>query len=176
MRVATLVFLFLARICFPKTKSIPSIIWRTNGDKVLIEVRQFEKLDYKLRKVQLYLDFLCKCKESDAIPKFLSFRLPNKKLQDSLTCKNCQRNFLITEISLKKSHLRVLKNKFNLLHSELKSVLNCIDFTHVMLKPHDSIQQKKFNTLFKMRQRNTDQIKLFLTILKFLYLIRKSHY
>ena len=53
MRVAALVFLFLARIRFPKTESIPSIIWRRYGDKVLREVRQFEKLDYKLRKVQL---------------------------------------------------------------------------------------------------------------------------
>ena len=53
MQVATLVFLFLARIRFPKTESIPSIIWRRYGDKVLREVRQFEKLDYKLRKVQL---------------------------------------------------------------------------------------------------------------------------
>ena len=53
MQVATLVFLFLARIRFPKTESIPSIIRRIYGDKVLIEVRQFEKLDYKLREVQL---------------------------------------------------------------------------------------------------------------------------
>ena len=49
------------------------------------EVCQFENLDYKLRKVQLDLDFLCKCKDSDVIPKFLNLRLANKKLQDSLT-------------------------------------------------------------------------------------------
>ena len=117
---------------------------------MLREVRQFEKLDYRLRKVQLDLDFLCKCKDSDVIPKFLNFRLANKKLQDSLTYKNCQRNLLITEINLKKSRLRVLKKEFYLLHSELKSVLNCIDFAHVcslflssndlILKSHDSIQ------------------------------------
>ena len=62
MRVATLMFLLLARIRFPETESIPSIIWRRHGDKLLKEVRQFEKLDYKLRKVQLDLDFLSKCK------------------------------------------------------------------------------------------------------------------
>ena len=97
MRVATLVFLFLARIRFPKTKSIPSIIWRRYDDEVLREVCQFEKLDYKLRKVQLDLDFLCKCKDSGVIPKFLNFRLANKKLQDSLTYKYCSRNLLITK-------------------------------------------------------------------------------
>ena len=131
MRVVTLVFLFLARTRLPKTESIPSIIRRRYGDKVLREVRQFEKLDYKLRKVQLDLDFLCKCKGSHVIPKFLNFRLANKKLQDSLTYKNCQRNLLITEINLKKSHLRVLKKEFYLHHSELKSALNYINLAHV---------------------------------------------
>ena len=78
-------FIFLARICFPKTESIPSIIWRRYGNKMFREVCQFENLDYKLRKVQLDLDFLCKCKDSDVIPKFLNLRLANKKLQDSFT-------------------------------------------------------------------------------------------
>ena len=93
-------YLFLARICFPKTESIPSIIRRRYGDKVLREVRQFEKSDYKLGKVQL--DFLCKCMDSDVLPKFLNFNLANKKLYNSLTSKNCQRNLLITEINLSK--------------------------------------------------------------------------
>ena len=44
VRVATLVFLFLARNRFPKIESTPSIIRRRDGDKVLREVRQFEKL------------------------------------------------------------------------------------------------------------------------------------
>ena len=93
-----------------------------------------------------------------------------KGLQDSLTYKNGQRNFLITEINLKKSRLRVLKKEFYLLHSELKSVLNGIDFAHVcslflssndvILKSHDSIQQNKFNALFKNRQlkHNPDEV------------------
>ena len=150
IRAATLVFLFLARIRFPKTESISSIIRRRYADKVLREVRQFEKLNYKLRKVQLDLDFLCICKDSDVIAKLLNFRLINKKLQDSVTYKNCQRNLLITEINLKKSRLMVLKKKFYLLHSELKSVLNGIDFAYVcslflsgndvILKSHDSIK------------------------------------
>ena len=132
MRVATLAFLFLARICFLRlNESIPSIIPRRYGDKVLREERQFEKLDYKLRKVQLDLDFLCKCKDSDVIPKFSNFRLANKKLQDFLTYKNCQHNLLITEINLMKSCLRVLKKEVYLLYCELKSALNCIDFAHV---------------------------------------------
>ena len=112
MRVATSAFLFLARIYFPMTESIPSIIWKRYSDKVLREVPKFEKLDNKLRKKQLDVDFLCKCKKSDAIPKSLNFRLVNKKLQDPLTYKNCQHNLLITQIKIKKSCIRVLRNEF----------------------------------------------------------------
>ena len=121
-----------------------------------------------------------------AIFEFLNFRLANKKLQDSLTYRNCQRNLLITEINLKKSRLRVLKKEFYLLHSEFKSVSNYIDFAHVcslflssndvILQSHDSIQQKSLTFLLKIPSQNITQMKLFLTILKFLYLIWKSHY
>ena len=81
MRAATLVFLFLARIRFPKTESIASIIRGRYGEKLLKEVRKFEKLDYKLRKVQLDLDFLTNCKDNDIIPNFLNFRLANKNFK-----------------------------------------------------------------------------------------------
>ena len=86
--------------------------------------------------------------------------LPTKSSK-ILSHKNCQRNLLITEINLKNLRPRVLKSEFYLLHSELKSVLNCIDFTHVcclflrsnvISKSHDSILEKKFNVLFKNRQ------------------------
>ena len=75
MRVATLVFLFLARIRFPKTGSIASIIRRRYCEKLLKEVRKFENLDYKLRKVQLDLDFLTNCKDNDITPNFETFDL-----------------------------------------------------------------------------------------------------
>ena len=65
------------------------------------------------------------------MPNFLNVCLANKKLLDSLTYKNCQHNLLIIEINLKKLHPRVLKKEFYFLLSELKSVLNCIDFIYV---------------------------------------------
>ena len=166
MRVARLVFLFLAGIRFPKAESIASFIRRIYGEKLLKEVRKFEKLDYKLRKVQLDLDFLTNFEDNDIIPNFLNFRLANKKLQDSFSDKICRHNLLLREINLKRSRLRVLKNEFYLLHNELKSVLNCIDFAHVcsfflssndvILKSHDSIQQKKFIVLLRKQQPKHD--------------------
>ena len=114
----------------------------------------------------IHLDFLTNCKDNDIIPNFLNFRLANKKFQDSFSYKTCQHNLLLTEINLKRSRLRVLKNEFYLLHNKLKSVLNCIDFAHVcslflsnndvILKSHDSIQQKKFNVLLRKQQPKHD--------------------
>ena len=48
----------------------------------------------------------------------VNFRLANKKFQDSLTYKNCQRKLLITEINVKKLRLKVLKNEFYLFRNE----------------------------------------------------------
>ena len=57
MRVATLVFLYLIRLRFPTSKSIPSIIkeryiWMQN-----IKTK-FEKVDFKFKRAKLDLDFL----------------------------------------------------------------------------------------------------------------------
>ena len=77
---------------------------------------------------------------------------------------------LTTEINLKNSQLSVLKKVFYLLHSELKGVLNGIDFAHVcscflcsndvILKSHDSIQQKNFKFFFENCQlkQNPDEV------------------
>ena len=102
IRVATLVFLFLARFRFPKTESMASVIRRRYGVKLLKEVRKFESLDYKPRKVQLDLDFLCKCNDNDVKTNFLIFCLANKNLQNSFSYKQCQKKLLLTEINLKK--------------------------------------------------------------------------
>ena len=48
-----LVFLFLARVRFPRNESIPSVIRRRYGHDTLKPLRNFEKLDYKIRKVEL---------------------------------------------------------------------------------------------------------------------------
>ena len=45
MRIAFLVLLFLAKIRFPKSESIPSIIRKKNSGKVLEAIRKIEKVD-----------------------------------------------------------------------------------------------------------------------------------
>ena len=75
LRVAVLVFLFLARIRFPKNESISSNVRKRYSGDVLKAVRKFEKVDYKLRKAKLDISFLVKCQNENIVPfkTFLSF-------------------------------------------------------------------------------------------------------
>ena len=127
MRVAVLVFLFLAWIWFPRNESIASIVRKRYSGVTLKTIHKFEKVDYQLTKAKLDINFLIKCQQENAIPNFLKFCLANKDPQISVTCIKCQQNLLQTEIKNKKSCLRTLQNQFN----HLQFNLNCIDFAHI---------------------------------------------
>ena len=89
----------------------------------------------------------------------MCFRAANKNLKDSNAYKQCGKSLLLTEIDIKKSHLRVLQKEFSFLRKELQAVLNCIDFAHICslfpsgndssIKIHEDIQGNKFNKLLK---------------------------
>ena len=159
LRVTVLVFLFLARVCFPQNESILSGIRRRYGHDTLKLLRNFEKLDYKIRKVELDICFLRKGESKDVVPNFLKFRPANKNLKNSMTYRKCQRQLLKAEIDSKESHLKVLRNKFNHVKRELQIILNFTDFPHICslflisndqsLEKHEKIQQKKFSEILK---------------------------
>ena len=54
-------FLFLARLRFPSSKSIPKVIKDRYGESVLKLVRKFERTDLRCRKAELDLSFLKHC-------------------------------------------------------------------------------------------------------------------
>ena len=120
MKVAVLVFLFLARIRFPRNDSIASIVRKKCSGEILKTIRKFEKVDYKLRKAKLDIDFLIKCQWGNVIPNFLKFLVANKDLRNSITYIKCQQSLLQTEINNNKSCLRTLWNEFNCLRNDLQ--------------------------------------------------------
>ena len=128
MKVAAIVFLFLIRLRFPQSKSLSQIIRTRYGDKINEIIK---KTDYRLRKAELDLEFLVKCRDNNVIPKFLNFRLANRSLRFSLTYAHCQSNLLLEEIRLKKSNVRVLRKEFDNLCSSLQQQINSIDFAHI---------------------------------------------
>ena len=61
MRVAVLVFLFLARIRFASNEALAFIVRKRYSGEILKKIGKFEKVDYKLRKAKLNISFLIKC-------------------------------------------------------------------------------------------------------------------
>ena len=142
LRVAVLVFSFLATMQFPNNETISSIIWKKYNGEFFKTIRKFEEVDYE-----------------NIILNFLKFRLANKDLLNFVTNRKCQQSFLQAEIKNKKSHLRTLQNELNRMRGDLEFSLNCINSAHIptifhrsnnnLLKTQVSIHQKIFNKLLK---------------------------
>ena len=113
------------------SQSIPSVIGRRYGHDTIKLLRNFEKLDYKIRKVELDMCFLRKCELKYVVPNFLKFRLANKNPKNSMTYRKCQRQLLKAGIDSKESRLKVLRNNFNHVKCELQIILNFIDLAHI---------------------------------------------
>ena len=81
LKVISLALLFMIRVRFPADKSIEYILRSRYANKLVKQVRKFEKIDYKLRKCKLDIVFLETCLESNIIPKFLNFHVSNLQLK-----------------------------------------------------------------------------------------------
>ena len=73
MKVPGIFFLFLIQLRFPQSKSVSQITRRQYGHEIIKRLRKLEKIHYRLRKAELDLEFLVKCKDNNVIPKFLNF-------------------------------------------------------------------------------------------------------
>ena len=139
---------------FQSQSQIAEVIRSRYSENTVKRIWKLEKLDYRLCKTELDLQFLCKCDDNNVIPNFLNFRLANSHLKYSSAYKVCQLNLLREEIRQKKFTLRSLQKEFSSLEVSLQNELNLIDFAHVstlffgindkILKSKSSVQQKKF--------------------------------
>ena len=131
LRIATLVFLFIARIRFPASYSLIGVLRKRYGRDLVKEVRTLEKLDFKHKKAILDLDFLISCRKNSVFPKFLQFKVSNKQLRASKAYISCQKRLLNQEINNKQKAVKSIQQKV----TEVKNSLNCkmsyIDYVHV---------------------------------------------
>ena len=75
MFVATLVFLFLIRLRFPKNRSVAEILHSRYGVPTLRCYRDTERIFFKIKKIEKDLSFLNTCKSYGQIPKFIKFKV-----------------------------------------------------------------------------------------------------
>ena len=98
MRVVAIVLLFRIQLRFSLSKSMSQIIRSRYCDTIIKRLRKLEKIDYSLRKAELDLEFLIRCRDNNVKPRFLNFRSANDTLKSSLTYAKCQSNVLLSNV------------------------------------------------------------------------------
>ena len=157
VRVVALVFIFIARLRFPSGLSIAEVLRNRYGTDVVKNVRKLEKIDDKYCKLQLDLDFLQTCPQSNVIPKFLRFKLANRNLRLYSACTTCQKRMLKEKIIIKKNKIKQYLLELNSIKKQLQSKICFVDFCHVCtlflninnkkLSRAKSIQNRKLSNL-----------------------------
>ena len=109
LKAVSILFLFLVRVPFPRHLLTIKVLRKRYGDVIVRKVREFEKLDFKYRKVLLDIDFLNTCLKNNVMPKFVQFCVFKKDLRISTAYRHCQIKLLKQEISNKKRNLRTLR-------------------------------------------------------------------
>ena len=83
-------------------------IWKY-GNITVQDFRKYGKLQYKMNKLKLDIDFLSNCKQLGVYPKFLIFKLPNVSNKDAvsirkrLLCSNNSKTFYLNSFLLSTS-------------------------------------------------------------------------
>ena len=83
------------------------------------EVKTLEKIDFKIKKAILNLDFLISCRKKSVFLKFLQFKVSDKQLRASKAYISCQKRLLNQEVNNKQKAVKILQEKV----VEVKNVL-----------------------------------------------------
>ena len=126
------VLLFVIKCRFPANKSVADIIRGRYDESTLTKIRRLEKLDFKLRKCDLDLEFLRICLENNFVPNFLKFKVVNSALRDSKAYRDCQRKLLKQELSNKRSLRGTKFKELKRLKDELVRCMSFVVFTHII--------------------------------------------
>ena len=90
--------MFILKIRFPPGKSLATILNKRYKNEALEAFRKFQRLELKLGKAKLDLEFLITCKRRSIISRFLWFKVANRRLQSSSAYRQCQHKLLQEEI------------------------------------------------------------------------------
>ena len=159
--------LFVIKCRFPATKSVAEIIRKRYDGNVLKDIRRLEKLDYKLRKCMMDIEFLKTCVENQLVPNFLRFKVTNSALKSSKAYRDCQLKLLKQELSNKKSAQRTIDSQLKILKDGLVRKMSLVDFSHIIslfLRSNDATltkcqevhKKKLYNLGFFERDKDTN--------------------
>ena len=144
-KVFAYILLFVIKCRFPSSKSVADIIRNRYDENTLQKIRKLEKLDFKIRKCKLDMEYLQICIDNKLRPKFLNFKVANHSLRSSKAYLECQVKLLKQELSNKKSQQRIQVKEQTRLKDELVRIITLVDFTHLIslfAKSNDAMLSK----------------------------------
>ena len=110
--VFSYVLLFIIKCRFQSHKLFAEMILHLYHGKLVSRAKKLEKLNFKLRKCKLDIEFLETYLKNSLKPKFLNFKVANSTLPNSKSYNDCQLNILRPELSSKKSKCQSENNDF----------------------------------------------------------------
>ena len=102
MSIIGLILKFILSIRFPSHASIADITRRRFGEAVLDFFRSWERATEKYQKCLADIAYLEACKDANLVPRFLLFKLANRKLKRSSEAARSRRRLL--DVELKKQN------------------------------------------------------------------------
>ena len=110
------------------TNKFFNVLERRYGPDGVMIFRNLEKIQKKINKLQLDIDYLEKCLGFNVIPKFLFFKLANHRLRNSKVYHEIQLKLLQEEIKHHKKLLHEMLPKRDSLLSNIHSLVTWYDF------------------------------------------------
>ena len=116
LRIATLVFLFIASYRFLASDSLTDVLRKRYGLDSVKEIRALEKLDFKYKKVNLDLDFLISSTKIIFFPTLLQFKVSNEQLRASKAYISYQKKFQFEHFHSSFSQVDIFHSKECFVH------------------------------------------------------------
>ena len=131
LHIFDIVFLFIIRCRFAKPRSLASIILSCYGNHVLKIIRKYEKLDYKISKFSIDIEFLNNCLSHNLCATFLIYKMSSKRLQTSDAYKISQRVFIQQEITFKTLEIEKVCEQLNKMEDDLGTVVSFFGWSRI---------------------------------------------
>ena len=96
---------------------------------ILRIIRRYEKLDYRIRILELDIQFLETCLNNDLCPTFFRYKISNKLLQNSEAYVQLKK--LHEEITFKNVEKEKINSELRKIITGLRTVIDLIDWTHI---------------------------------------------
>ena len=143
MSLIGLILKFILSLRYPSHVSIADVTRRRYGEAVLDCFRSWERAIEKYQKCLADIVFLEACKDADLVPRFLLFKLANRKLKRSSEATRSRRRLLDVELRNKIKCRNTLKESMHIMECRFKQSIRPIDFVKYRIVVDETVERRK---------------------------------